>query len=87
MGKIYLIILALLGALFFGLLVHEIIHLIMFDNPISICYDIGQDTIMSAFGTYNENHQNRINNDIIPTILGYLTTIILTIFILLKGMK
>ena len=46
----FLLVMGLLGAAFFSILVHELVHVIQIDDVEGICLDFGADTFMRVYG-------------------------------------
>ena len=70
--KLTLYFFALLGVLFFGILIHEGVHILQSKEVYSICYDVNQESFAHVDGVYEEGSSFKIE------FWAYLINILIT---------
>jgi len=73
--------LALFGAIFVGMLIHESVHLVQAKEPYSICYDIAQESTFHVKGDFE--NENTLNLEVYAYAISILVTLMLFLFIIL----
>lgn len=79
--SVLLLFFSLLGVLFFGILVHELVHIIQDKEPVSICYDINQDSIMHVNIVKEEDKHN---GESLAYTISTIVTLLLMSYIIVR---